>query len=191
MSKHSSAPDASCRVLHFVRHGQYHSGENGSGQLTRVGREQARRLSVFFGHHTITRIRSSDLPRAVETSNILADALGLICNGRHRLLREVLPTRVPGFVISVAKRREGTERVERVIGRFFRTARETEHEIVVCHGNLIRALLLRITVGHLTGWHRFPIHHGSVTSFRVSRGDVSVLDFDSQVHLPLRLRTQD
>ena len=182
-------PDLEGRVLHFVRHGQYESGESGSGGLTRLGERQAERLARYFDGLPIAGIRSSDLLRAVQTADIVAAELGIRTVSRHRMLREVLPTNAPGMRVPRARRQQDRARIERVVARFFVPARQTRHEIVVCHGNLIRSLVLRLTAGRVNGFERLRIHHASISCFVVKRGHTQVVGYDSIVHLPVSLRT--
>jgi len=182
-------PDLEGRVLHFVRHGQYESGESGSGGLTPLGERQAKRVARYFGGFPIADIRSSDLPRAVQTADIIATELGLPAVSRHRILREVLPTNVKGMRVPRARLERDRARIERVLARFFRPARQARHEIVVCHGNLIRSLVLRVTAGRVNGFERFRIHHGGISLFVVTSRHTQVVAYDSVVHLPLSLRT--
>ena len=177
------------RVLHFVRHGQYESGESGSGGLTRLGERQAKRVASSFGGLPIAGIRSSDLPRAVQTADIIAAELGLHTVSRHRILREVLPSNTVSVRVPRAQREQDRARIERVVARFFRPARQARHEIVVCHGNLIRSLVLRVTAGRVNGFERFRIHHGSISLFVITNRYTQVVAYDSVVHLPLSLRT--
>lgn len=177
------------RYLHFVRHGHYHSGESGSGSLTGLGQRQARRAARHFAGLSIDSIVSSDWPRAVETAAILADELGLAQPRRFRVLREALPTRVPGLAIPAAKRRDGAARLEAIVERWFRRSRRQRHEIYVSHGNLIRALVLRVSAGRADGWHRLTTDHASVTTFLVSTRGIEVVALNALGHLPQRLRT--
>jgi broad specificity phosphatase PhoE len=132
---------------------------------------------------------TSDWMRAVQTGALLARSLGLPPPPRTRLLREVLPSRVPGRVIRAAKRQEGAERVERILKRFFKPCRDERHEIMVAHGNLIRALVLRVSSGKVDGWHRLTTDNASVTTFCVSQRGVEVVSVNMVSHLPPQLRT--
>jgi len=182
-------PDLEGRVLHFVRHGQYESGESGSGRLTRLGERQAKRVARYFDSFPIAGIRSSDLLRAVQTADIVAAELGIPTVSRHRILREVLPTNALGVRVPRARREEDRARIERVVARFFGPAKQTRHEIVVCHGNLIRSLVLRLTAGRVNGFERFRIHHASISCFVITRRSTQLVVYDSIVHLPVSLRT--
>lgn len=182
-------PFADGRVLHFVRHGQYYDGEFESGSLTALGRRQAAFVAAHFADVPIDAISSSDTPRAIETADIVAEKLGLEPVVRHRLLREVLPTSVPGVVVPRQKRTEGSQRIERIIDRFFKPSRLARQEVFVCHGNLIRSLVLRVTTGHAEGFHQMLNHHGGVTTFVVVRSGIRVVAFNVQEHVPHRWRS--
>ena len=182
-------PDLEGRVLHFVRHGQYESGESGSGGLTRLGERQAERVANYFDGLAIAAIRSSDSLRAAQTADIVAAALGIGSVSRHRMLREVLPTRVPSLRIPRAKREADCARIESVVARFFGPARQTRHEIIVCHGNLIRSLVLRLTAGRVNGFERLRIHHAGISCFVVTPRHTQIVGYDSTAHLPAALRT--
>jgi serine/threonine-protein phosphatase PGAM5 len=123
-------------------------------------------------------IRSSDWPRAVQTANAVGAKLDIMPT-KHRLFREV-----------PRKKRRGTaERIDRIVERFFKASRRTRHEVIVCHGNLIRSLVLRVTAGRADGWNRLMLNHGSITSFLVSRKGVIVMGVNLQAHLPISLRS--
>jgi serine/threonine-protein phosphatase PGAM5 len=179
------------RVLHFMRHGQYLlSGEGGRG-LTALGRRQARAAARELAGYPIAAVHSSDLARAVETSDIIAEALGHGAVKRTRLLRELLPGGVPGMRISRARRTRGRENLDAILARYFRRARGERHELVVCHGNLIRGLVCRALDGRSTAWLRMDIHHCGITRFAVRPdGSVRLLAFNEIAHLPPSFRTQ-
>ncbi|HEY3313487.1 MAG TPA: histidine phosphatase family protein [Anaerolineales bacterium] len=68
--------------IHFARHGESHANLLGEISnrglkhgLTRLGRQQAKAIANRFQGHAITRIYSSPLLRAIETSVILAAEL--------------------------------------------------------------------------------------------------------------------
>jgi broad specificity phosphatase PhoE len=182
-------PDIEGRVLHFVRHGQYESAESGSGRLTPLGERQAERVARYFAGLPVAAIRSSDLPRAVQTADIVAARLGVPSVSRHRMLREALPTHVRDLRVPRVKREADLARVERIVARLFAPARQTRHEIVVCHGNLIRAVALRVTAGRVNGWERLRVHHTSISSFVVCRRYTQLLSYNNIAHLPPSWRT--
>lgn len=80
--------------LIFVRHGQSIGNLNGrylgnyDGELTELGREQARRAADFLKDEQIDAAYSSDLIRAYETGAIIAEKHGLVPIKEQRL-REI------------------------------------------------------------------------------------------------------
>lgn len=70
-------------TLHFVRHGETDWNREGRIQgasdvsLSTLGREQARELAASLGTRPIGAVYSSDLRRALETAEPLAERLGL------------------------------------------------------------------------------------------------------------------
>lgn len=189
-SPHKIAHEASTegRYLHFIRHGQYQTAD---GYLTELGKRQARHLARELARIPLASVVSSDWIRARQTARIVSNALRLTTPKQHRVLRELLPTTVPGMRIPREKRAEGKARLERIIRHFFKPTRGTRHEAIVCHGNLIRALLLRICTGRVVaGWDRFYVHHTGITTFLVTRGGVRIVAYDRVAHLPQRCRTR-
>ncbi|HYQ01833.1 MAG TPA: histidine phosphatase family protein [Polyangiaceae bacterium] len=178
------------RVLYFVRHGQYHLAEGKQqGQLTALGRRQARLLARYFAGLEIATIVSSDLARAVETANLLSRELGFSRPKRNALLREVMPCKVRGVVVPFAKRHEARERIERVMNHFFRPSRAARNEIVVCHGNLIRALVCRLTGAPPAMFQQMIAHNTGVTCFVVSPDGPRLLGYNAVSHLPMSARS--
>jgi serine/threonine-protein phosphatase PGAM5 len=189
-SQHKLAHEASTegRYLHFIRHGQYQTVD---GYLTELGKRQARYLARELARIPLASVVSSDWIRARQTARLVTNTLGLDGPKQHRLLREVLPTAVSGMRIPRKKRAEGKARLERIIRRFFKPTRGTRHEAIVCHGNLIRALLLRIGTGRVVpGWDRFSVHHAGITTFLVTRRGLLIVAYDRVAHLPQRYRTR-
>jgi broad specificity phosphatase PhoE len=109
------------RVLYFVRHGQYSAQPNAQGGvLTELGRRQAGRLQHYFKGLAIDSVSSSDLPRAVQTAEVLAGDLGIARVRRHAVLREILPVAVPGVRVPFDKRALGKQQLDAVIARWFK-----------------------------------------------------------------------
>jgi serine/threonine-protein phosphatase PGAM5 len=167
--------DKQLRVLHCVRHGHYEERSDVfGGTLTERGREQARHAGRHLARWPIAKIHASDLGRALDTAGILADELGGPPIRKTGILREVLPTRLPGHRVPLAVRASGQDNLGKIVARFFRPIRATRHEAIVTHGNLIRALTCRALGVRPTVWLKMRIHHLSVTRFAV-RPDGSVV----------------
>jgi probable phosphoglycerate mutase len=79
------------RYLYLVRHGDYQEFEGEEGPLRRTGRRQARAAGRALAHLPIEAIHASELPRALETARLLAQAFPRLEVTPTALLRECAP----------------------------------------------------------------------------------------------------
>ncbi len=177
------------KILFFVRHGEYEPDEFG-GKLTTLGRKQALRLAKRLNEWPITTIRSSDTRRAVETTRIIAKHIGGIRVRKSPVLREMFPTAYPGMVIPLKYRAQGKDNLDTILKRYFRLPRSTRHEVIVCHGNLIRSLVCRVLNVRPTLWRQMGTANAGITRFVLhSDGNVDLSRFNDVGHLPAHMIT--
>ncbi len=190
MAKTAEGKQAEVRkILFFVRHGQYEPNEFG-GTLTTLGRKQASRLAQRLSEWPITTIRSSDTSRAVETAQIIAEHMGEIRVRKSPVLREMVPTAVPGMVIPLKYRAQGKDNLDTILKRYFRLSQTTRHEVIVCHGNLIRSLVCRVLGVRLTAWQKMGTANAGITCFVLhSDGNVDLSRYNDVGHLPAHMIT--
>ncbi len=178
------------RWIYLVRHGQYDMtpGSRTRGHLTTTGRRQARHLSRRLRRLPIDVIHHSDLARAVETADILRKELRGVDVRSSRSLREGLP----GMKELPHRKRHRVDRarMDRAYERLVRPCRGRDrHEVVVCHGNIIRYLIMRTLDVHPATWFRIDTLLCSVSLLRVSRRDgARVSSINDVSHLPEALR---
>lgn len=177
--------------IHFIRHGQYVLDAPRDGQvLATLGRRQARRTATRFRDCRIAKLYCSNLPRARETAQIIAEKLPGMSPIVLPYLREMLPTRVPGAHIPLEKRRDGQQRLDRIVARFLTKRPRKGDVVIVCHGNLIRAVVCRVLGTAPTRWHELGTFHCGVTSFGFRHnGQLELECFNDTGHLPNDLRT--
>ena len=87
---------------------------------------------------------------------------------------------------------EGLSQVDRVFESYFKPARGRDKlEVVVCHGNLIRALLCRAMGVPAECWlSMMPVHCG-ITIIGIENAQrMRVLSFNESQHLPAHMRTE-
>jgi probable phosphoglycerate mutase len=157
--------------------------------LTALGRRQARRTAARFRECTVAKIYSSDLQRAKETAAIIAERLGSPLSTMP-MLREIIPTHVPGHQVPLHKRRTDKQSLERAIARFLTRSPRSGDTLVVCHGNFIRALTCRILETSVTKWQLLGTFHCAITTFRFKDdGQLQLQCFNDTGHLPMELRT--
>ena len=177
------------RILHYVRHGDYESrGETGEERLTPVGRRQARVTGARMSRRRISQIYSSDSPRSIQTAELMSDRMSGIPVTISPLLREVIPTAVPGSSISLETRSRGKRGLDAVIAQFFQNLPDPDETVVVCHGNLIRALVCHMLDAPRTMWTQLATHHCGVTTFLLQPGGQGrLVGYNDVGHLPTEL----
>lgn len=183
-------PDMGYRLLHFVRHGQY-TDEQGPdfGHLTARGIRQTEYLARQLGKLAFDQVHSSDLPRALQTAAIISDKLAAGPVKVTRALREVLPAGVMGMRVSRKTITQARTQVDTLFRTLLRPSRQPRHEVVVCHGNLIRTILCRLTGAPPKGFVNYLFHHTGVMRVVVFPNGIRVLSVNDVHHLPATLRT--
>ena len=183
--------DARERILHFVRHGQYvASPEHLAGMLTGLGKTQARRVAKKLREVPVAALHVSDLTRAIETAEIISGALGGLRLRKTKILRETRPTAIRGRHVPLAARAVARENLDAIVERFFRRSNTARHEVIVCHGNMIRALVCRVLGVRLGAWLRMRVHNCGITRVTVRQnGRAQLLSFNDVGHLPQRMLT--
>ncbi|MBO6108436.1 MAG: histidine phosphatase family protein, partial [Eubacterium sp.] len=82
------------KELFFIRHGRQDSKLcNTDVSLSREGREQAKLAALRLKNYGMEKIYSSDLKRAMETAEIIADELGL----SYEVLQDIEEIHFGGF----------------------------------------------------------------------------------------------
>jgi serine/threonine-protein phosphatase PGAM5 len=182
------------RILLLLRHGQYVTDEEHSeyGYLTALGERQATRTARRLAEYPIDAVYSSTMPRAIQTTELVAKGLRRIPKKRVSALREGIPTPFPGITRDQRSRMSETrKRMERVYARFFRPTRGRDRfELLVCHGNLIRYLTRR-AMGDAPGrWWKVAVMNCGL-SIVVIRADGATRLFalNDVGHLPRAMQT--
>jgi serine/threonine-protein phosphatase PGAM5 len=178
------------RLVTLIRHGQYVPADGG-GTLTAVGRRQARAAGKrLAGTEAVDALFCSTLSRARETATLIAERCGAAIRPAERYLCECWPTAVPGYHVSLGRRAEGKRRIAVIAERHLRPSRRDRHEVLVCHGNLIRGVVSHALGARLTSWRKMYIHHGSLTQIAISAtGQLALLRYNDTGHLGETLTT--
>ena len=189
------------RHIYLVRHGQQatpgaapHPLGNG---LTALGRQQARRLARRLATLPVNVIHFSTLRRAAETAGFIAAQLPDVPVRPSRALWEIPAANIlPAFAhwygtVTPDQVAQGRARAEAVFQRLFRPVRGRErHEVVVCHGNLIRFCVCQAFHMAPEAWVNLDPHNAGLTEIVVERdGRLRLLSFNDVGHLPPPLRT--
>lgn len=195
-----ASPVPGCRTLYLVRHGLYDQSDprdEATGQgLVPIGREQARLTGARLASLGVrfSALIASPLTRARETADIIAAALPGLAPAIEPDLAECTPPTWREDVartLAVDEARECRDRLERAFGRLFVPSPDGDrHEVVVCHGNVIRWLWCRALGVDPTAWLGMTIANCSLTVIQVRPdGACKLFIFDDIGHLPPALQT--
>jgi serine/threonine-protein phosphatase PGAM5 len=199
------------RTLYLVRHGQHQRLELDASDegltreqaackrdngLTPLGIEQAHLTAQHFRSHPISAIYASSLPRTTQTADIIASAFPQISPRKSRGLWECIPCVPPAFaqdlkdVPSEVFERD-KKHAENAFERYFKRARgRDKHEIIVCHGNLLRYFVCRVLQVEPEAWAKMDICNCGISEILVKPdGRVFLVSHNDVGHLPYRLTT--
>ena len=199
------------RLIYLVRHGQYqrlspdelesdYTVEQAirvDGGLTTLGIEQAKMTAQRLRSYPISAIYCSSLPRAVQTAEIIAQEFPGIPLRRTRILRECIPC-VPPFIsrffpkVPSEEIARGLKQAEEAYERYFKRARgKDKHEIVVCHGNLMRYFVSCVLEVEPETWGKMGIFNCGISQVKISHRWTGVVCHNDSGHLPEDKRTQN
>ncbi|HLF26717.1 MAG TPA: histidine phosphatase family protein [Anaerolineae bacterium] len=187
------------RILYLVRHGQQDSkhtpADDLGGRLTALGRQQAALTARRLAQLPIRAIHHSDLRRAAETASIIARKFQEAPLRQSRRLRECIPTIPWAFseyfaeLPATALARDQRQ-AESVFKTHFRAARSDErHEVVVCHGNLIRYLVCRALCVPPEAWMNLDICNCGISIVSIEPKRMVLIAHNDVGHLPPALTT--
>lgn len=181
------------RYLYLIRHGHYDRDDTSSlgGGLTSIGKDQARVTGERVQSLPVSSVHFSTLRRAVETAEIILPLIPGTAIYRTDDLCEVTLTS-----ILTEPELRGKERADRVYDKYMSPVRNSDggdqHELVVCHGNLIRYFVCRALFAEPESLLRMVTYHCGVSQFRIDTdGRTSLVSYNDVGHLPLSLRTED
>jgi serine/threonine-protein phosphatase PGAM5 len=179
------------RYLLLIRHGIYDYDSTADDRignpLNPRGREQARAVAERLRGLDVARLRlvSSDFTRARETADTIGRVLA-IAPLRDTLLRECTPTQQPPATRpgAAAEAIACDTTLSRAWARYAVPAAADAHDVLVCHGNVIRwfvAQALGLPPGR---WRAMDIGNASVTVIAVrADGTVRLVAYCDVGHL--------
>ncbi len=179
------------RYLFLVRHGDYDSSDlsnpvAGPG-LNALGKEQAAFVASRLAALPITfdTVVASQLARARETGDIIAAKLGHTVQ-RDANLSETRPPGdgVPPFAVVASAEAQ----LQRAWNRYVVPAPPgaVTHDLLICHGNVIRWFVVRALGADPRQWSRMEIGNASITVIEVlPNGSTNLLLYNDTSHIPV------
>ena len=188
------------RILYLVRHGQHDqdnpSGSELGGGLTPIGVKQSELTAKMFAKRPITSIHCSSLNRSEETARIIAKEIPGITIQQTDLLWECIPTMTPKLQLempnyTISQVTQDRQRADVAFRKYFKVAKRNDrHDIIVCHGNLIRYFVTMVLKAEADSWVRMDLCNCGITQVLVQPdGDMAILCHNDWSHLPKELRT--
>ncbi|HQY04750.1 MAG TPA: phosphoglycerate mutase family protein [Lacunisphaera sp.] len=181
------------RTLYFVRHGacDYNDPDDKTGNpLLPLGRAQAALVGDRLASFPIkfSSVTSSEFTRARETGDIIAAKLGLNC-ARNGMLNECTPA-ATGYPSKPEQ--AGVDAQLTQAWQYYSTpaAGAPRHELLACHGNVIRWFVCRALGVDPRRWRQMEIANGSITIIEIRPGGVvRLLMFNDISHVPVTQQT--
>lgn len=180
------------RFIHLVRHGEYEeSPDHFGGLLTERGIEQAHCVAERLREVPVDAIYSSKMHRAYQTAQIIVEDSfpGFEVRQTPWLNERIFPGYHVGDEIDEDAEDVAREMLWKLEDRFFRPSRSERHDVIVCHGNVIRALVTRVLEAPVECWVQAAIANCGITQIvNVAPRENRLISFNERGHLPYRLR---
>jgi serine/threonine-protein phosphatase PGAM5 len=85
---------------------------------------------------------------------------------------------------------KGFKQAQQAWIHFFRPSREERHDVLVCHGNILRYFMVRALKAPLETWINSDINNCGISEFTVHpHGEVILVSYNDTGHMPAPIRT--
>jgi serine/threonine-protein phosphatase PGAM5 len=189
------------KTVYLVRHGEYDRDDDrdptiGKG-LVPLGVAQARLVGARLRAMPVdfTSLYSSTMTRARETALVIGEDFPELELEVSPLLSECTPPIDPVELASHLDPHTLTccqERLDEAFSTFFRPSCSGDrHDVVVCHGNMIRYLVMKALGVNAGRWYAMSIANCSLTVITITpAGSMLVRSFSETGHLPETMTTR-
>jgi serine/threonine-protein phosphatase PGAM5 len=196
----SGEPGNGDRTLYLVRHGQYdHEDEldpDIGHALIPLGVAQARLVADRLRSIPVkmTSLHSSTMTRARQTAQVIGQEFPELKHQQSRLLRECTPSTWREDImirLEPGESEECEDQLDQAFNNYFLPSPAGDlHDIIVCHGNVIRYFVTKVLGVDSRSWLGMSIGNCSLTVVRVRPDGSMKLSFFGDVgHLPHNLQT--
>jgi len=194
-----SEPGKGIHFLYLVRHGSFdhHSGDDDRSAkgLNALGHEQARLVGQRLAELPVDfdRLICSEYLRAVETADVMGGILDMTPI-RDSLLNECTPTTLDANKLADHTPRELAEcdaALQVAWRRYFvPTPRRDTYDVLVCHGNVIRWMLMKALGADTKHWANQDAGNAALTIIAVRPdGSTRLVTYSDVGHLPVAKQT--
>jgi len=193
------APGGGIHYIYLIRHGDYtrdRSTDEVSGNgLNALGHEQAKLLGARLAALPVkpASLVTSNYKRARETADDIGQALGMTPTVDSLLHECNFTSDRPDYM-----RNDTRAEIAACDSNFAHawakymvpTPQRDRHDVLVCHGNVIRTFVSRLVCGDSRHWPTMEIGNGSLTVLAVrADGRMKLVCFSDVGHLPVAQQT--
>ncbi|MEE9270496.1 MAG: histidine phosphatase family protein [Candidatus Krumholzibacteria bacterium] len=201
ISGHAVAETADgIRTIYLIRHGWYDHRDKSDPDVGKallpLGVAQAKLLAARLRSMPVewTALHSSTMTRARQTARVVGEEFPELELQQTRLIRECTP---PTWRRDIMEREEESElkacadQLDRAFAQFFvPSPGKDRHDILVCHGNVIRYFVTKVLGVDTMSWLRMSVGNCSMTIVRVNQdGSFKLLAVGDVGHLPANLQS--
>jgi serine/threonine-protein phosphatase PGAM5 len=189
------------RTIYLIRHGQYDQSDErdeftGRG-LVPLGVAQARLLAARLKSMPVefTSLTSSTMTRARQTAMVIHREFPELELRQSQLICECTPPTWREDIMqeeSAAETEACVKNIERFFKEFFVPSPDEKdrHDLVVCHGNIIRYFAAKVLHVDTMSWLQMSISNCSLSIIRITADGTMKLDaFGDYGHIPENMRT--
>ncbi len=196
----AAASMPAARTNYLVRHGHYAADPGIDARigpaLSPIGVAQARLAGARIGALSISLdgLYVSPMQRARDTAAVIA---GDLQDPRFKVVDDLAECTPPSRDAAIMSKEKSADleacqaQFDRAFDRFFQPGRGRERsDLLVCHGNVIRSMVVRALGVDSDAWLALSVGHASITKIRVQPdGSLKVIAVGDAGHLPPNLLT--
>ena len=189
------------RTIYLIRHGEYNSEDERDPyvgkELVPLGIAQTRLLSSRLKSMKIefNSLTSSTMTRARQTGMIINEDFPELELQQSKLIHECTPPTWREDIMADESKtdlNECVENLETAFKEFFIPSpdEDNKHDIIVCHGNVIRYFVTKVLNVDTMAWLQMTIGNSSLTIVNIKPdGSMKLVSFNDLGHIPPNLQT--
>ena len=201
LCQNSDSEKNGTRTIYLIRHGEYNIDDERDAfvgkELTPLGVAQARLLSTRLKSMSVkfNSLISSTMTRAIQTAMVINQEFPELGFIQDSLIYECTPPTWREDVMADESESElinCKENIEQAFKKYFVPSPDENdrHDLIVCHGNVIRYLVAKVLNVDTMSWLQMSITNCSLTIVRINPDGRMKLDtFSDYGHIHENMRT--
>jgi len=201
LCQNSESEENGTRIIYLIRHGEYDINDERDAfvgrELTPLGIAQARLLSTRLKSMSVkfSSLISSTMTRARQTAMVINQEFPELELKQDSIVCECTP---PTWRKDIMAGVDTTEKelcvanIEQAFKKYFIPSQDKydRHDLIVCHGNVIRYLVTKVLNVDTMSWLQMSITNCSLTIVRIKPDGTMKLDtFSDYGHIPANMRS--